>query len=148
MRKDRFDLIHDLIIRLCPDIKTLNPGDYRKSTSPGFMDLNLDVLGKTDKEMRIALSHYYRHPSGDMICDPDMEIRIYLIEGWEKAEALAYQDSMRYDLVYPAPGMVNPRIKKDVNSFLEQWLLNCIAQNHDLSEKEKNPEIFLKSEDM
>ena len=93
-----------------------------KLKSGGFMDLNFDNLGGN----RIALSHYYRHPSGDMIADPDIEIKIH--PELKAIEALTYQDTYRYDEVYPQPGMVNPRIKRSLNTFLGQWLRNLKMQ--------------------
>ncbi len=130
--KDQYDALYEQLEELIPGLRELKPGDARKSKSGGFMDLNLDVLSKTEEEMRIALSHYYKQ-NGDMIADPDMEIRIYLIPDWRKAEALTYQDQFRYDLVYPEPGKVNPRMKRSLNSFLKQWLTNLKNQGHKLN---------------
>lgn len=47
------------------------------------MDLNCDVLEVGQDYRRIALSHYWKHDSGDMIPDPDMEIAVFL--DWELA---------------------------------------------------------------
>lgn len=132
MMRDRFDRIYEQLEDLIPGLRDLKPGDYRKSESAGFMDLHLDVLTRTDEELRIALAHNYRQ-NGDTIPDPDMEIRIYLIPGWRKAEALTYQDAYRYDEVYPEPNKVIPALKKSLNSFLTQWLTNLKNQGHKLN---------------
>ena len=66
--------------------------------------------------------------SGDMIADPDMEVALY--PSRQMAEALSYQDCFGYRQVYPEPGKINPRAKKELNSFLNQWLSNIIAQGH------------------
>ncbi len=134
--KNQYDGLYEQLKELIPDLRTLEPGDARKSTAPGFMDLNLDVLAKSKDEMRIALSHYYKHHSGDMIADLDMEIRVYLMPDWKKAEALTYQDARRYDMVYPEPGKVYPRMKRSLNSFLVQWLKNLKNQGHKLNPAE------------
>ena len=98
----------------------------------GFMDLNLDRLTPNGDVTAIALSHYYKHPSGDMIPDPDMEIRIMPAE--RTAEALSYQDSFGYRLVYGEEGrIVSTAVKQDLNQFLEQWLSNCLDQGHCLT---------------
>ena len=138
MRKDIYDTNFARLQKLIPDLINLKPGDYRKSQVGGFMDLNLDVLDKNDNQMIIALSHNYIQ-NGDVMADPDMQIRVYLIEGWEKAEALTYQqDNLGiYQEVYPRPGMVNPRAKKELNSFLRQWLINIKNQGHSLAKEEK-----------
>lgn len=124
--------IYNRLEKLIPDLRELEPGDARKSEVSGFMDLNLDVLSKNDKELRIALAHYFEQ-NGDLVPDPDMEIRVYLMDGWKKAEALTYQDQRRYNEVYPEPGKMVPALKKSLNDFLAQWLKNCIDQGHNLS---------------
>lgn len=90
--------------------------------SSGFMDLHLDKLDRN----KIALSHYYKQ-NGDMMADPDMEIAI--LED-NMAEALTYQqDSLGiYQEVYPEPRQVNLKLKKQLNSFLLQWLKNLEIQ--------------------
>ena len=110
-------------------IKILGPPDklpeYLKLKSGGFMDLNLDVLGADGESITIALSHYFVQ-NGDMIPDPDMEIRIY--PEMRMAEALTYQDSFGYREVYPEPGRVDPAAKQDLNTFLGYWMGNLLKQ--------------------
>ena len=101
--------------------------EYAKSTVSGFMDLNLDRLEKQGDQYTIALSHYYKHPSGDMIPDPDMTMQVDTAA--QTVEALIYQDIYRYDEVYP-DGEVNQSVRKSLNNFLSQWLQNCIDQGH------------------
>ncbi len=74
--------------KLIPSLPTIPT--YAKSSVSGYMDLNLDLLEQTSDNTIIALSHYYKHPSGDMIPDPDMTIRVNLSD--QTAEALTYQD--------------------------------------------------------
>jgi len=101
--------------------------EYSKSIVPGFMDLNLDCLEKNGRVYKIALSHYYKHPSGDMIPDPDMTMLIDVIG--QTLEALTYQDIYRYDEVY-VDREVDQSVRKSLNNFLAQWLQNCIDQGH------------------
>ena len=91
------------------------------------MDLNLDLLEKRGKVYTIALSHYYKHPSGDIIPDPDMTMLVDTEA--QTVEALTYQDIYRYDEVYP-DGEVNQTMRRSLNKFLSQWLQNCIDQGH------------------
>jgi len=44
------------------------------------------------------------------------------------AEALSYQDQFGYQYVYPEPGKVDIKAKKDLNAFLNKWLTNLINQ--------------------
>ena len=101
--------------------------EYSKSIVPGFMDLNLDCLEKNGRVYKIALSHYYKHPSGDMIPDPDMTILMDTFG--QTVEALTYQDLYRYDEVN-VDGEADKSIRKSLNNFLSQWLQNCIDQGH------------------
>lgn len=95
--------------------------EYVKLQSGGFMDLNMDNLGNN----RIALSHNYKQ-NGDLIPDPDMEIRI--LPELKAVEALTYQDTYGYQTVYHGSGRVDIRAKQKLNVFLSHWLKNLRAQ--------------------
>lgn len=94
-----------------------------KLKSGAYMDLNLDELG----DNVIAMAHNFEQ-HGEIMADPDMQIRI--IPEMHSIEALTYQlDSMGiFQQVYPEPGKVYPKLKKELNSFLEKWLINLIHQ--------------------
>jgi len=92
-----------------------------------YMDLNFDYLEKDEQGDVIAMAHnYVQH--GDVMADPDMQIRI--IPEMRSIEALTYQLSSMgiYQQVYPEKGKVYPTVKKELNSFLEKWLINLIDQ--------------------
>ena len=128
--KTIYQRVYDKLEELVGDLREIP--EAKKSQVPGFMDLNLDRLLPNGNLTAIALSHYYKHPSGDMIPDPDMEIRIMPKE--RAAEALSYQDSFSYRLVYGDEGrLVSVALKHDLNQFLEQWLSNCLEQGHRLN---------------
>ena len=110
--------------------------EAHKSKSGGYMDLNYDYLGIRTNDPRepapcydIALSHYYKE-NGDMMADPDMEIRIY--PAIRSAKALTFQmaNPPIYQEVYPEPGRYIKQLRTDLNIFLNQWLQNCIDQGH------------------
>ena len=81
--------IYKRLIRVIPNLYCIK--ESGKSEAPGFMDFNLDILQRKGDVLRIAISHYYKHQSGDMIPDPDMEILVNRKN--ETAEALTYQDT-------------------------------------------------------
>ena len=110
---------------LLPSLPTIP--EYSKSSVPGFMDLHLDRLEKNGGVYKLALSHYYKHPSGDMIPDPDMAMLVDTVG--QTVEALTYQDTYRYDEVY-VDGEVDQSVRKSLNNFLSQWLQNCFDQGH------------------
>jgi uncharacterized protein YqiB (DUF1249 family) len=117
------------LIQLIPTL--LDTRTAAKLTAPGFMNLNVDILNRHHKKIVIALSHYYKHPSGDMIADPDMTIAIYIET--ESVEVLTYLDCFGFRTVYSADGMAySPSTKKELNSFLGQWLTNLLEQGHTL----------------
>lgn len=93
------------------------------------MDLNIDVIERRSMKLVIALSHYYKHPSGDMIPDPDMTIAVYFAT--KTAEALTYQDCFGYQQVYRDDmAVMSPATKNRLNGFLKQWLTNLLEQGH------------------
>lgn len=120
------------LMDVVPDLLTIE--ESGKSVVSGLMDLNLDVLQRTPTKIVIALSHYYRHPSGDMIADPDMQIAVFPQQ--EQAEALSFQDFYSYREVYDQCGRGDPRAKRSLNHFLNAWLRNLIAQGHKINEGE------------
>lgn len=100
--------------------------------SGAFMDLNLDDLGKDETgNIRFSMAHNFEQ-NGDIMADPDMEIRV--IPEMQSVEALTYQlDSMGiFQRVYPEPNKVDPKVKKELNSFLGKWLTNLIQQRFKL----------------
>lgn len=123
----RTSRIFQKLLRVAPELRQTR--EATKSCVPGFMDLNLDVLERSEGYMRIALSHYWKHPSGDMIADPDMEVAVFFNDGL--AEALTYQDAYRYDVAYPTEGEPpDLAVHTQLNVFLEQWLDNLAEQGH------------------
>lgn len=111
--------LYDKLLRVAPDLKQIQ--QHSMSMVAGLMDLHLDVVECKCNYMRIALSHYWKHPSGDMIADPDMEVGVY----WdsELAEALIYQDAFLYEVAYQQEDEV-PDLETHawINKFLEHWL--------------------------
>lgn len=123
----QFETIFRKITALVPDLQSLEPGQALKLKSEGFMDLSIDILNKEPDKIVIAMAHNYIQ-NGDVIPDPDMEIAIY--PKLKMAEALTYQDTFGYKQVYPEPGYVYPKMKKELNQFLNQWLNNIKMQGH------------------
>lgn len=125
--RDITNRIYHRLFDVIPDLLTIE--DSGKSNVEGVMDLNLKVLHRRPDRLIIALSHYYRHFSVDMIPDPMMEIAVY--PKLEIAEALLYQDSFCYRTIYSDDeGTEGIKAKKELNAFLDQWLSNQIKQGH------------------
>lgn len=120
-------MIYEKIYEKLEELGITELTDYKKMKSEGFMDLNIDILKDNDEVKIIAMAHNYIQ-NGDVMADPDMEIRIY--KKTRMAEALTYQqDSLGiFQRVYPEPGKVYPKLKKDLNQFLNQWLTNLKSQ--------------------
>lgn len=95
--------------------------DYMKFVSSGLMPLNVDKLASNT----IALAHNGKQ-NGDVMADPDMEVRIY--PELKMAEALTFRNDYMgiYQEVYPEPGKYYPKLKKELNDFLNNWLKTMI----------------------
>lgn len=129
MRLDpqRSSRIYEKLLRVAPELPQID--GHAKSQVAGLMDLNLDVLARSPGYMRIALSHYWRHPSGDLIADPDMEVAVFFDD--RLAEALTYQDVFLYEEAYPLGSeLPDWPVHARLNEFLEQWLDNLAEQGH------------------
>ena len=125
----QFEQIFRKILALVPDLEKMEQGQAIKLKSHGFMDLHIDVLSKEADRTIISMAHYYKQ-NGDLVPDPDMEIALY--PKHKLAEALTYQDTFGFKEVYPEAGKVYPAIKKELNSFLNQWLNNIKVQGQKL----------------
>lgn len=133
-----YETIYKKLYRLIPNLDEIEVGNAVTLKANAFMDLHVDILRRGLDDgipyTVLALSHYYKHPSGDMIPDPDMEVRVYQGERWKMAEALTYQDSFGYQAVYLDENRFYPKLKKDLNHFLNLWLSNLLQQGHRLEE--------------
>lgn len=119
--------LYDKILKLAPELVLVR--EHAVSKVSGLMDLNLDILEHANGYLRIALSHYWKHPSGDLIADPDMEVAVLLKN--KVAEALTYQDSFTYEVAYPREGdLPDLEVHTRLNEFLEQWLDALAEQGH------------------
>jgi len=118
--------IYKRLLIVIPNL--FNIKESGKSKSSGFMDFNLDILQKKGGVLRIAISHYYKHSSGDMIPDPDMELLVN--RNNQTAEPLTYQDVFMYQEVYSEDGVPDVQLQKSLNDFLLQWLQNLKEQGH------------------
>lgn len=105
---------------------------YMKFASPGLMDLHVDKLFNDT----IALAHNGIQ-NGDVMADPDMEVQIHPAS--KSAEALTFQNDYLglFQEIYPEPGKFRPKLKQELNQFLNDWLKNIIEQGYSLVEKEK-----------
>lgn len=129
---------HKMYRKLYRVIPTLDEiEEAAKLKAKGFMDLNVDILWKGEYEGRIyaliVLSHYWKHESGDMIPDPDMEVHVYPES--KAVEAISFQDTSGYRVVYPRGGSVDVKAKRELNEFLNYWLTNLIEQGHKIDDE-------------
>lgn len=129
MKQQIYQKLHTLL----PSMGNIREGNAWKLKASGFMDLNIDMLADNREAVEphfiVALSHYYRHESGDMIPDPDMVVKVWTER--QEAEALTYQDLYRFDEVYSSDtGQADPKLQRSLNEFLSQWLDNLLLQGH------------------
>jgi len=126
--------IHRDLLRLVPDLLRLEVGDARKLHHPPWMDLHVEVLRREPDALVVSLTHY-GESNGDLMADPDMEVRVYTRPDWKRAEALTFQNDWvgLYRVVYPEPGRVNLLLQHDLNAFLARWLTNLLEQHRKVS---------------
>ena len=134
MKKTVYETNYERLLKLSIFSEDVEVSSHRKSISDGFMDLVVerntlldDVTG--NKGLGFSLAHYYVQ-NGDLCSDPLMEIIIY--PDTKKVEAFSFEMSLPpvYQVVYPEPGKVYLRLRKELNDFLRQWLNNLIDQGH------------------
>jgi len=128
-------IIHETMFKKLVKLGIINQdgslkfNEYLKLKSGIFMDLNIDHLSHKDDDRSIVISMAHNYiQDGDVMADPDMEVRI--IPSMQMAEALTFQQDSTgtYQQVYLEDGRFYPILKKDLNDFLNYWLKNLIEQ--------------------
>jgi len=104
-------------------------GEMIKLQSRGYMDLTVERLMDDSPGIMVLSLAHYGVQNGDMMRDPEMEVRI---TDRATVEALTFRNDYMglNQIVYPTPTTFRPRLKKELNSFLTTWLQNLKAQGH------------------
>lgn len=123
MKKTTYETNYERLNKILSGLLDTMEFEHVKLQSRGFMDLHIDRLTSDT----IAISHNFIE-NGDVVADPDMQLRIIRCGNRNYLEAMTFQNRFMYQEVYPEPGMVNPKRKKELNSFLIQWLTNLKNQ--------------------
>jgi hypothetical protein len=93
---------------------------YIKYTTPGFMDLNVEII----EENRLAMAHNYEL-NGDLMADPDIEFTV------DKENRLLYPQSYQQDnLQFYERVDGNPFRANELNRFMNQWIHNIQEQKY------------------
>lgn len=116
--------------RLKPFIDGLNGTDHRRYTADGFMDLVVERLYQDGAATVYSLTHYGEQ-NGDLMADPDMELKVDFDTG--TVEPLTWQNDYmgRYDQVYierDGKRLYSPRLRASLDDFLWHWLQNIENQ--------------------
>ncbi len=122
--------ILDQLLSIIPDLQTRNKAGKSTLEVESMMDLNLDILFRENNTAMIALSHYYKHDSGDMIADPDVVLFVDFDN--KTATARTFQDTFGYQDVMSG-GVVNSKLEQSLNEFLQMWLENNISYGHKIN---------------
>lgn len=120
-----------------------NDAYYMKFTTPGFMDLNIEIID----ENRLAIAHNFEL-NGDLMADPDVEFTV------DKENRLLYPQTYQQDTLQIYERLDSDPIRtNELNQFMNQWFNNITDQyyvvdkvyseNFELSKKE-NPSAMRK----
>ena len=132
--RQNYQRLETLLGQPIPDLR---PETVYRLRASGFMDLVVEVLPQEPSTgaMVLSLAHYFEQ-MGDLCQDPEMVVRAFppTDERPGLLEALVFQQAIPpiYHEVYPEPGKVVPRLRRDLNEFLTTWLRNLKAQGHRL----------------
>ena len=122
--------IFDQLLSIIPDLQTRNKAGKSQLESQSLMNLNLDILYRENNIVMIALSHYYKHESGDMIADPDVTLLVNFDN--KTATARTFQDTFGY-LDAMSGGLINTKLEQSLNKFVVMWMENNISYGHKIN---------------
>jgi len=116
-------------------LSDLRSGVAYRLRAEGFMDLVVEVLpqDRATGATVLSLAHYFVQ-GGDLCQDPEMTVRVFPPRQGRPGlvEALTFQQAIPpvFSAVYPEPGKVAPRVKRELKAFLGTWLRNLRQQGH------------------
>lgn len=93
--------IYHKLLDVIPDLMTIE--ESGKSIVASYMDLNLDILHRRPDRIIIALSHYYRHQSGDMIAIRTWKLRFTPSVKWLKHSPIKTAGAIAGSMVLMKP---------------------------------------------
>lgn len=140
MRKTIYETNYDRLVKLGVISKDgVVSEQCRRSQVVGVMDWVVEHLpdlggaSGNDEGIAVSLAHYFEQ-NGDLCKDPEMVVLIYPSQ--RMVEAFTFEMSIPpiYQQVFPEPRKFIPQLRKELNSFLRQWLNNLIEQNHSVTE--------------
>lgn len=110
------------------------PVQRGRSRSDGFMDLVIEALPHLDNVNGIfckafSMAHYFEQ-NGDLCQDPEMLVLVYAplpaVEAYDFQQAVP----LIHQVVFAELGKAYPRLRRDLNSFLWQWVVNLVEHGH------------------
>ena len=115
---------------LKPFLDGLGPGSHRRYTSGEYMPLVVEKLYQDGDATVYSLTHYGEQ-NGDLMCDPDMELKVDHAAG--TVEPLTWRNDYlgRFDQVYifrNGQKLYSPRLRSSLDDFLWHWLKNIHDQ--------------------
>jgi hypothetical protein len=134
LHERHYRLLEEILGQPLPDLRV---GTVYRLRAEGFMDLVVEVVSqdRATGAVDLSLAHYFRQHE-DLCQDPEMEVRVFPPRDGQPGlvEALSFRQSIPpvYQRVYPEPGKVVPRLKREMNAFLGVWLRILKAQGHRL----------------
>jgi len=127
--RTKVELNYRNFAKLFPEVAS---GEYRylrmeaDEAGAGMMPLHLEWI---DTDV-IAVSHTYTM-NGDLMRDPEMTFRVDQEKGTLEPLTFRQDGSIQlYQEVYPEPGRWIPKLRRDLNTFAQQWLNNISQQNY------------------
>jgi hypothetical protein len=102
------------------------PGLRQSGRSAGAWRYAQPDINNEEMTMRktVYQSNYDRLITLGIVKDGQLHLALAEAYSFQQAIPPIYQD------VYPEPGKVRPKLKKELNSFLRLWLQNLIDQDH------------------
>jgi uncharacterized protein YqiB (DUF1249 family) len=126
---NRYERNYRRIVELVPDVVTAPVETLWRLSSGPFMDLVVEVIGRSDTKVLVSMSHSFVQ-NGDLMMDPEMEVELSLRSRTANAHSFLQSSTGYRCLSYPRPGFVDPRALRENNAFLDSWLGNLKAQGH------------------
>jgi uncharacterized protein YqiB (DUF1249 family) len=124
-----------LLKKLIPDLEGVSSGVSKAKGSP---DLHLKIEERCKFTTTLSLTYYFENAKGELVADPDLQVRIY--HDARLAEAVSCNLKGFMSLGGKRFGSTALACKWDSNLFLRKWLEYSLGQGHGFGHQRQDEE--------
>jgi len=111
--------------------------DHKKidNAPEAFMAVHVELIGTMGEGYLFSVAHYWEHPSGDLMADPEMIFWKHVDDAYYpiyfKQDGGPFVEQRSVYFKNGQPSKINPEVQADQTDFADMWMRN-IREQHQL----------------